>query len=610
MRRAIEALQGSQLTTVAGDSQMLAEMEDLLGRVLTCIDRLRSAGDDDAAHSLDEVQSLLDNVLWELVDDMRSGLKEKSAAQATTIAGFEASLAQWKACRDELRREANVARAEGAPLIPAERNLLRIDDLVTQFERCLREREYVPIAELLKQCAKDLEAKQTLLDDIRKNLERVGSFARQADLLLLRSPLDDRNKRYKYTVLLRTPSRPGSHGINIQGECTVTAADRGRMRDGFNAVTGAINAGLRRSWVAPEAAAAVRAASSSPNTATAAARIPPVAPVPATALPVAPAAAQPATSGAPGLARYIGLPSADSDLALTADLNELLARTGALMARVVLPTDMSDYISETMCSLTITTNDLELPWELMHANGRFLCADRPVARLPMGRSFPRIQNARPRGKKRFLLIYADPEGNLSAAKKEVDAIEISLNSGWSRDEIEVDVLRREEATGDRLNNALLSGRYDVIHYAGHAAFDQENHELSGLLLHDHEIFFAEKIQRLLEGSPIVFLNACETGAVANEIDAPKVDFVLKGPAEGLASAFVYGGALACIGTMWPVYDAAAAAFANHFYRCVLEGEMVGEAVRLARTKVRSEFTGQVTWAAFVLYGDPTFRLVT
>jgi CHAT domain-containing protein len=65
---------------------------------------------------------------------------------------------------------------------------------------------------------------------------------------------------------------------------------------------------------------------------------------------------------------------------------------------------------------------------------------------------------------------------------------------------------------------------------------------------------------------------------------------------------------ACIGSLWPIYDAAAADFAREFYNEALKGSMLGEAMRLARKKIRDAYPDQITWAAFALYGDPTFRL--
>jgi CHAT domain-containing protein len=79
-------------------------------------------------------------------------------------------------------------------------------------------------------------------------------------------------------------------------------------------------------------------------------------------------------------------------------------------------------------------------------------------------------------------------------------------------------------------------------------------------------------------------------------------------AEGLASAFIYGGARGCVGSLWPIYDDPAADFALHFYNNVIRGHMIGEALRLARRRIKKDHKDQITWAAYVLYGDPTLRL--
>jgi hypothetical protein len=57
-----------------------------------------------------------------------------------------------------------------------------------------------------------------------------------------------------------------------------------------------------------------------------------------------------------------------------------------------------------------------------------------------------------------------------------------------------------------------------------------------------------------------------------------------------------------------VYDTPAAEFAVKFYRYVLSGEPTGEALRHARADIRAAYPREITWAGYVLYGDPTFRL--
>jgi CHAT domain-containing protein len=289
------------------------------------------------------------------------------------------------------------------------------------------------------------------------------------------------------------------------------------------------------------------------------------------------------------------------------------------MYRLLMPDQMQNYLYDNECSLIITTNDLELPYELMSYRDTFLCLERPVARMPMGTAFPRTPRVvRTDPKLRFLLIHSDPLTNLPAAEQEIVELEKSLKQDW-QEHIEIEVIGRDKATGRQLNEVLRKGTFDVIHYAGHAYFDEDDADLSGLLLFDDDFyrtdnkrreqhFLAQKIRRLLEGRPLVFLNACQSTRTANEKEPQKVENYLQGPAEGLAAAFIYGGALGCIGANWPIYDTAAAKFATTFYSNVIKGYMIGEAMRRARIEIKEKFPNNITWAAFVLYGDPTFRL--
>jgi CHAT domain-containing protein len=229
--------------------------------------------------------------------------------------------------------------------------------------------------------------------------------------------------------------------------------------------------------------------------------------------------------------------------------------------------------------------------------------------MPLGRALPRTGRPRPPNSTlRFLLVCSDPVGDLPAARTEVERIAAALQD--RPDAVEVVTRFDQQATGAMLNDALRGGEFDVLHYAGHAAFHGTDPDLSGLLLHGRETFYAEKIQRLVEGQPLVFLNACQTGRAANENVAAHTTSYLGRPAGGLATAFLYGGALACIGSLWPVYDDAAAHFAITFYHQLVDGNLVGEAVRKARESTYQAFPGQVTWAAYSLNGDPTFRIAT
>src|SRR5205814_1198319 len=128
------------------------------------------------------------------------------------------------------------------------------------------------------------------------------------------------------------------------------------------------------------------------------------------------------------------------------DVTATLAMLGEFMFRMVIPDQMQQYLRSEQWSFSITTNDLELPWELVcfeqqQTDGttdlRYLCLERSISRMPLGGIFPTPLPRRPPGpgrKRRMLLIHSDPNGELPAAVAEIDAISRELAA-------EVDVQR-------------------------------------------------------------------------------------------------------------------------------------------------------------------------
>lgn len=579
----LDPLRRAGLMAIVGEDGLLRTVDGNL----TSAERLLSELETDTTvakieQRMSDLSTALESYEWEVVAQARAGLEDKRGKQDAVIRELQEKVDGWRN-RVELLRNAIVdADAVQAP-VPLERNALnRLDSLVGLAERALLDQRYADITDPLDRLERE-DAPEALIQRIDDKSVSAKRFNRQADVLLLRAPIEG---MHTYTVLLRTPSEPGSHGINIQDSSSLVDQDREYIRDVIAQVTKAVDEGLVRrfqtSGGAPGEAVQTEAAREWPARA----------------------------------------PTGNGTATRLDDLQTLISDVGNVMFRLFMPDRMREYLSSTPCALTITTNDLELPWELMYDNSwedeagesglGFLCLQRPIARMPMGRAFPRVR--RPTGQKeklRFLLVYADPKRNLPAAGKEVERIRDELQERWKRpgEEIKIDLLDRDHATGKKMNQALLSGSYDVIHFAGHAYFDDDDPDKSGFVLKEEELFLSQKIQRFVEGQPLVFLNACQTGVTANEANPQSVGEYFWKPAEGLASAFLYGGALGCVGSLWPVYDEPAAEFAIEFYNQVLEGQMIGEAMRRTRRSIKTKHPDSITWASFVLYGDPTFRLV-
>jgi CHAT domain-containing protein len=281
------------------------------------------------------------------------------------------------------------------------------------------------------------------------------------------------------------------------------------------------------------------------------------------------------------------------------------------MYSLLIPDAMQRLIDETDdFPLTITSNNRELPWELLHDGEDFLCLKRMFARMPAGQTFPRrTRDTAPLTKAQrpsVLLVHSEANEPLPKARTEIEAIKARLEK--MEPQPIVTLLSGSDVTSSRLTDELSLGNYDVIHYAGHAGFDAVHPHLSYLLLSSGEQFRAERVQRLLEGHPVVFLNACESTRAAPQVTGlPTGSTVAQ--AQGLGSAFVYGGAQACVGSLWPVFDDTAADLAVTFYVHLIDKrQRVGEALREARRYSHDAKNDAITWAAYALYGDPAYRL--
>ena len=75
--------------------------------------------------------------------------------------------------------------------------------------------------------------------------------------------------------------------------------------------------------------------------------------------------------------------------------------------------------------------------------------------------------------------------------------------------------------------------------------------------------------------------------------------------------FLSSGTSAYIGTIWPVNDQVAGMIGEEFYRYILYGKTVSEALRLARINSQEKYGwNSISWAAYVLFGESTLRIPT
>ena len=605
LQKQLEPISRNRLLAVDGELTQLLRLQQLLERAnqgLASLSKEKSRAETEAL--LAAIDEALSDVEWDLTDLLKDKLAAKVKQQNEIIQRFQTRFSGWPDLMKQLADALEQAVQVKAPIRLEQEEYKELADLVTKANRASNEADYETFQKLLDQLDGNLDKANSNLEEIKRKAKESALILRQADLLLLRAELDSRNL-YRYTVLLRTPSAPGTHGINIQERAALVSLDREEMVGMIRKITSEVNRGMVRDpglRLANPGATEEKTATSNSEKQEENNPAPPP-----------PADATTAADTTRKIERKFPEPTPPSSPPQS--LNSLVRDVGDFMCRVVMSHQLQNYIYESPCSITITTNDLMLPWELMSYRelnepdkDKFLCLERPVARMPMGRYFPRRHQTKQQDDTiRFLLIHSDPLNNLPGSLREVEKIYSKLREDWN-EKVEIVKISGAEVTGRKLNEVLRQGNFKVIHFAGHAFFDEKEGELSSLILHQQEHLLAQKIHRLLEGRPLVFLNACQSGYAANEPDPQPDGEYLQGKAEGLASAFIYGGALGCVGSLWPIFDDPAADFAIHFYNNVLRGYMIGEAVRLARRKIKEDYNDQITWAAYVLYGDPTFRL--
>ena len=254
-------------------------------------------------------------------------------------------------------------------------------------------------------------------------------------------------------------------------------------------------------------------------------------------------------------------------------------------------TDLVFYIEDSL---------VQIPWELLHDGVQFLCQKFNMGRLVKTRNQVYSIRQRVLARPLKMLIVSDPRGDLENASREGRLI---------REQLDTDphFISANQRSG-RLPAAYITEKirnFDMLHYAGHADYDTDDPSNSGWLL-DGGKFTAGDIMKLVGGRPmpsLIFSNACQSG----QTDEWKLGAAYNQKIFGLANAFLLAGVQHYIGTFWEILDEPGAGFAVEFYKAMIEGATVGQAMRQARQfLIRQYGEDTIVWASYVLYGDPGF----
>jgi CHAT domain-containing protein len=244
--------------------------------------------------------------------------------------------------------------------------------------------------------------------------------------------------------------------------------------------------------------------------------------------------------------------------------------------------------------LRLDRSTVQMPWELLHLEERFVSRAGIIARqleggVP-GRTAPAVDDD---DASLNVLVIGDPGGNLRAARAEAEAV--------------VQALRRVrgvrvtsfigKASYKDISVALDETRFDAVHYAGHGVYDSLRG--TALVLGDDVLMTAEDLATRRYLPRLFFGNACYSATSGGDTE------LLVGTLPSLVTGLLSAGVRAFIGAQWPVDDRAAKTFATAFYRALLARDTVGAATRQAREAVvAAHGEGEPAWAAYALYGPP------
>jgi len=282
-----------------------------------------------------------------------------------------------------------------------------------------------------------------------------------------------------------------------------------------------------------------------------------------------------------------------------AELREL----GTLLGAQIIPQRVRERLEALPSDALIVSHDSELidvPWELVLSGELLWCERFALGRQVVLGDLSQRMAIHGAPKRQRMLIIADPRGDLLEAREEAETLLWSLES--RRSFLDVDFLAGGRATQVAVLRAMESA--DLVYYIGHGVYDPERPEASGWQLSDGALGPAQ-IRSLSRPPRFVFSNACNSA----EETPQKKQQMGHAPNTGLASGLLLAGVGAVVGARWPIRAESSAALANVFFHRLLRGTPIGAALREARMVTRrAQGDDDLSWAAFILYGNPMQRL--
>jgi WD40 repeat protein len=281
--------------------------------------------------------------------------------------------------------------------------------------------------------------------------------------------------------------------------------------------------------------------------------------------------------------------------------SESLVELGRNLFEAAFPPEVAGTIRASDSEFLVLDLDNEsnrIPWELVHDGSDFLCCRFSVGRRVQSWEYPEsIRRKRPTDRSTAFIV-SNPTGDLKEASQEGATLaDLLENHG------DVDVTWLNNRTSLR-NLCSWFTKTDLLHFSGHSTNGAADDEKPGWELTDSR-FTEDEIRRIKERGEnfplLIFSNSCGSGETPGEYR--------KGGHATLAESFLRLGCPHYVGVYSKVIDRFGSEFAQRFYQYVLNRGAIGTSMRLARLEIRSkQESDHLTWAQYVLYGDPSTSL--